>query len=66
MFTFCPSFALLNFLGGKLTFQLGPILAISGSLAFKDKYLISTLTPTSPTSVNQDLLEKKDATLSSL
>jgi hypothetical protein len=63
MFTFCPFFGLQNFLGEKSTFQFRPTLGISGSLPFKDKYLISTLVPTY---VSQDVLEKNHSTLSSL
>jgi hypothetical protein len=51
----CPFFALLNFLGGKLTFQFGPTLGISGSLPLKDNYLISSLTLTN---VDQDVGQK--------
>jgi hypothetical protein len=63
MFTFCPFFALQNFLGEKLTFQFGPTLGIPGSLPFKDKYLISTLVSTY---VSQDVLGKNHSTLSTL
>jgi hypothetical protein len=55
MFQFCPFFGLQNFLCEKSTFQFRPTLGISGSLPFKDKYLISTLIPTY---VSQDVLEK--------
>jgi hypothetical protein len=63
LFVLCQFFALLTFLGGKLIFQFGPTLDISDSLPFKDKYLISTLIPTN---VDQDSLEKNDASPSSL
>jgi hypothetical protein len=63
MFTFCPFFGLQNFFGEKSTFQFGPTLGISGSLPFKDKYLISTLVSTY---VSQDVLGKNHSTLSSL
>jgi hypothetical protein len=56
MFTFCPFFGLQNFLDEKSSFQLGPILGISGSLPFKDKYLISILVSTY---VSQDVRGKK-------
>jgi hypothetical protein len=62
MFTFCPFFALQNFLGENLTFQFGSTFGISGSLPFKDKYIILTLISTY---VSQDLLEKNHSTLPS-